>query len=61
MSQAPCSRSVVMACLLSPIRSAAMWRVSSARQDGESGHLHGNHLAVDLHLRRTARAKRSGR
>ena len=30
-------------------------------QDREPGHLHRNHLAVDLHLRRTARAKRSGR
>src|SRR5437763_1198306 len=37
MSQAPCSRSVVMACLLSPIRSAAIWRVSSGVREVSPG------------------------
>src|ERR1039457_5161256 len=37
MSHAPCSRRVVIACLLSPIRSAAMWRVSSGVREVSPG------------------------
>ena len=55
ISQEPCSRSMLMACLLSPMRSEAMRRVSSAVSSAQSRTLHRNQLAIDFHLRRTAR------
>ena len=54
ISQEPCSRSMLMACLLSPMRSEAMRRVSSAREQPQSRPLHRNQLSIDFHLRRTA-------
>ena len=57
MSHEPCSRSVVKACLLSPIKSAAMRRVSSADMTAMPTPCDWNQLAMNLNLGRPAGRK----